>query len=170
MRPSAHLFDWSDAGDSNRLRPSAHRFEWIDGVGARIPMILPSGCFDFNRFDEMTLSEIESYVPRRYGSLFPECIGKEGAFDWVGFEESFPEEMAQLAMRMKGFMSGYHTYRLRGGAYRLSHPKLVALFEWVHQDIMDVVLDLMRTQQLNGQVEAGYIMPDFHLYGPRGRR
>ena len=156
-----HLFDWSDAGDSNRLRPPAHRFEWIDGVGARIPMILPSGCFDFNRFDEMTLSEIESYVPRRYGSLFPECIGKEGAFDWVGFEESFPEEMAQLAMRMKGFMSGYHTYRLRGGAYRLSHPKLVALFEWVHQDIVDVVLVLVRTHQFNGQVEDGYITPDF---------
>ena len=133
-------------------------------------MILPSGCFDFNRFDEMTLSEIESYVPRRYGSLFPECVGKEGAFDWVGFEESFPEEMAQLAMRMKGFMSGYHTYRLRGGAYRLSHPKLVALFEWVHQDFMDEVSGLMRTQQLNVQAEAGCIMPDSHLYGPRGWR
>ena len=64
-------------------------------------------------------------------------------------------------MKMKGFMSGYHTYLLRGGAYRLSHPKLVALFEWVHQDIVDGALDLMRRQQLNEQVEAGYITPDF---------
>ena len=165
-----HLFDWSDAGDSNRLRPPAHRFEWIDGVGARIPMILPSGCFDFNRFDDMTLSEIEYYVPRRYGSLFPEYVGKEGSFDWIGFEESFPEEMAQLAMRMKGFMSGYHTYRLRGGAYRLSHSKLVALFEWVHQDFMDEVLSLMRTQQLNVLAEAGCIMPDSLLCGSRSWR
>ena len=78
--------------------------------------------------------------------------------------------MAQLAMRMKGFMSGYHTYRLRGGAYRLSHSKLVALFEWVHQDFMDEVSGLMRTQQLNVQAEAGCIMPDSHLYGPRGWR
>ena len=125
-------------------------------------MILPSGCFNFNRFDLMTLREIESYVPLCYRSPFPEsCIGKEEAFDWVGFEKSFPEEMAQLVMKMKGFMSGYYTYLLRGGAYRLSHPKFVALFEWVHQDIVDGALDLMRRQQLNGQVEAGYITPDF---------
>ena len=131
------------------MRPPALHFDWVDEGGARIPMILPSGCFDFNRFDRMTLSEIKSYVPRMYRSPFPEiCIGKEGAFDWVGFEESFPEEMAQLAMRMKGFMSGYHTYRLRGGAYRLSHPELVALFEWDHRDVVDGVLELMRMQDI----------------------
>ena len=91
------------------MRPSAHHFDWVDKGGERIPMILPSGCSNFSRFDLITLSEIESYVPRCHRSSSPESgIGKEGAFDWVVFKESFPEDMAQLVMRMKGFMSGYH--------------------------------------------------------------
>ena len=55
----------------------------------------------------------------------------------------------------------YNTYRLRGGGYRLSRPELVALFEWVHRDVVDGVLDLMRMQQRNGQVGTGYRTPDF---------
>ena len=134
------------------MRSSAHHLDWVDEGGARIPMILPSGRFDFSRFNLMTLSEIERYVPRCHRSSTPgTSIGKEGAFDWVGLEESFPEDMAQLVMRMKGFMSGYHTYRLRGGAYRLSRPELVALFEWVHRDVVDGVLDLMRMQHPYGR-------------------
>ena len=140
------------------MRPPAHHFDWVDEGGTRIPMILPSGRFDFSRFNLMTLSEIESYVPRCHKSSSPGTdIGKEGTFDWVGLEESFnwvgleesfPEDMAQLVMRMKGFMSGYHTYRLRGGTYRLSRPELVALFEWVHRDVVGGVLDLMRVRHI----------------------
>ena len=122
---------------------------------------LPANRFDFNRFDLMALSEIKNY-DTSYRSPLPESfIGKERTFDWVKFGESFPEEMAKLVMKMKGYLSEYQVYLSRGGAYRLSHPRLVALFEWECRDVVDVLKTLMRGQlRFREQVEARNITPD----------
>ena len=132
---------------------------------------LPANRFDFNRFDLMALSEIKNY-DMSYRSPLPEsCIRKERTFDWVKFGESFPEEMAKLVMKMKGYLSEYQAYLSREGAYRLSHPRLVALFEWECRDVVGVLKTLMRGQlRLREQVEAGNITPnspfmDSPLYG-----
>ena len=61
-------------------------------------------------------------------------------------------------------MSDYQAYLSRGGAYRLAHPRLVALFEWECRGIVDVLKKLMKGQRLGeqvaSQVEAGNITPD----------